>query len=226
MSRSPKPNGRRGRRPALREPKRRFFIACEGEKTEPQYLSSFAVPGVVEVRVVGDGYNTTSLVTWAEKKLGELERGGESFDEVWVVFDRDDFLPEAFNRAVEEVRRRDQSREADAPSWSAAWSNEAFELWYLLHFQSLPMDARMDRVVVTEKLGAHLRQAGLGSYTKNRPDLGGLLRTRLPTALQNAQSLHRQWAAARGVDPTDDPRPAQLWSHTLVWRLVQSLTRG
>ena len=129
-------------------------------------------PMGVEVRVVGDGYNTTSLVTWAGKKLGELERGGESFDGVWVVFDRDDVLPRAFNRAVEEVRRRDQSREADAPSWSAAGSNEAFELWYLVHVQSIGMDARMDRLLVAEKLGTHLRQARLGSYTKNRPDLG------------------------------------------------------
>ena len=46
------------------------------------------------------------------------------FDRCWLVFDKDDF-PD-FNKAI---------REATDAGFDVAWSNESFELWYLLHFR-------------------------------------------------------------------------------------------
>jgi hypothetical protein len=45
---------------------------------------------------------------------------------LWVVFDRDSFAPQSFNNAINKCIQ-------DRPNIDAAWSNEAFELWYLLH---------------------------------------------------------------------------------------------
>jgi len=48
------------------------------------------------------------------------------FDQVWVVFDRDSFEPDDFDNAI---------KSADANGMKCAWSNEAFELWYILNFE-------------------------------------------------------------------------------------------
>jgi len=48
-------------------------------------------------------------------------------DRVWAVFDRDSFPVENFNNAI-------SKGENSKPKIHCAWTNEAFELWYLLHF--------------------------------------------------------------------------------------------
>jgi hypothetical protein len=50
-----------------------------------------------------------------------------TIDRLWVVFDRDSFSPNDFNNAVHRCQNV-------KPVIGCAWSNEAFELWYLLHF--------------------------------------------------------------------------------------------
>jgi len=96
-----------------------FLIVCEGAKTEPNYFRGFKVAGnVLDVRGVGD--NTLSLVEQAAKFK---ERG--EYDQTWCVFDRDSFPADRFNRALDLARRL---------GMRVAYSNEAFELWYLLHF--------------------------------------------------------------------------------------------
>ena len=112
---------RRGlqRRVNVRELRQRFLIVCEGEKTEPNYFNSFRVPkAVIDVR--GVGRNTASLVRKALEFMGE-----DDYDQVWCVFDRDDFSVESFNAALQLARNN---------GIRVAYSNEAFELWYVMHF--------------------------------------------------------------------------------------------
>lgn len=97
-------------------PRRRFYlIVCEGTKTEPNYfkgLKQNLPPGVinlVDLTVEGTGHNTLTII-----------------DEVWAVFDRDSFPEEHFNNAI---------FKGQATGVQCAWTNEALELWYLLHFQ-------------------------------------------------------------------------------------------
>lgn len=45
------------------------------------------------------------------------------FDEVWVVYDHDDFGADSFNRAAHEIAALDAIR---GERWQAAWSNQAF----------------------------------------------------------------------------------------------------
>ena len=52
----------------------------------------------------------------------------EPYDRVWAVFDKDSFLDKNFNEAIQM---------AESHGISCAWSNEAFELWYLYHFQNI-----------------------------------------------------------------------------------------
>jgi hypothetical protein len=101
------------------EVKQRFLIVCEGKKTEPQYFQVFRVPKIIVI-VVGIGDNTVGVVEQALE-----EREGQDYDQVWCVFDRDSFPEEHFNRALALAKKH---------GIEVAYSNEAFELWYLLHF--------------------------------------------------------------------------------------------
>ena len=102
------------------EPMQRFLIVCEGEKTEPNYFNKFPIPSDSVIDVRGIDANTDSLVK-ETIRLMSLKK----YDQVWVVFDRDSFTPNHFNTAC---------RLADQNGIQKAYSNEAFELWYLLHF--------------------------------------------------------------------------------------------
>lgn len=106
----------------------RFLIVCEGSETEPNYFESFIADNYSQVLspiVKGGGRSTCSLVKWAKDKKDELERASQlRFDRVWVVFDKDD--NNDFDKAIELAGKY---------GFQVAWGNEAFELWFLLHFQ-------------------------------------------------------------------------------------------
>lgn len=111
-----------------------FLIVCEGEKTEPNYFKSFpkhAGNVIYNLEFGEGGKNTKSVVKEAETII---KKSSTKFDRVWVVFDKDDFKDVQFNAAISMAEDR---------GYGCAWTNEAFELWYLLHFQY--RDSAMDR---------------------------------------------------------------------------------
>lgn len=104
-----------------------FLIVCEGEKTEPNYFKSFPkqVGKVIyDIEYEGGGISTLGVV---EKAIELRDKSKQKYDRVWAVFDRDSFKASSFNSAI---------LKAKANNIKCAWSNEAFELWYLLHFHN------------------------------------------------------------------------------------------
>ena len=103
-----------------------FLIVCEGEKTEPNYFKSFKTNVkyfVYTIETLGEGSNTKDLV---KRTISARDNSSQLYDSVWAVFDRDSFSPNNFNGAIELAKNN---------KIKVGWSNEAFELWYLLHFQ-------------------------------------------------------------------------------------------
>lgn len=124
-----------GRKQGTRDQKVRFLIVCEGEKTEPNYFRAFTErwSEVKEIKVAGCGCSTCQLIIEAKKIQEKLERERMvPFDRVWLVFDKDEFKD--FNKAIADAKKE---------GMNCAWSNQAFELWYVLHFQYL--DTGVDR---------------------------------------------------------------------------------
>jgi len=112
-----------------REKRVRVLIVCEGEKTEPNYFNSIEkkLPkGLVELKISGLGDNTINVVESAIELRNRAASTDIKYDFVWAVFDRDSFPAERFNEAVFLANRQ---------KIKCAYSNEAFELWYLLHFE-------------------------------------------------------------------------------------------
>lgn len=103
------------------------LIVCEGTKTEPNYFEAFAEKqqGVIvyDIEVKGLGRGTKDVV---EKAIDLKNKN--NYDRVWAVFDRDEFPAKDFNEAIAMGQKN---------SIEVAWSNEAFELWYLYHFQNV-----------------------------------------------------------------------------------------
>jgi hypothetical protein len=177
-----------------------FLVVCEGEKTEPYYFREFRAPNKV---VIGKGYNTVSLVELAMKEREGHKRG--PFDQVWAVFDKDIFSDEQFNRALEL---------AENENIRVAYSIEAFEIWYLLHFQYF--DSAMSRKQYSDKLDREMDKlpGSIGKYAKARSDMYEILEPYMNTAINNAEKL----LAHHG-----NKKPAEKNPSTTVHLLVNEL---
>ena len=128
----------------------RFLIVCEGGKTEPNYfralLKYHSSSSIIDLEIYGLGMSTSSLVDGTKRLRDKLEASeGRPFDRIWVVFDEDG--NPGFNEAIRRCQRY---------GFAAAWTNEAFELWYYLHFEFL--DAGIGRHDYIEKLNAILQK--------------------------------------------------------------------
>lgn len=181
-----------------REIRQRFLIVCEGEKTEPNYFISFRMP-TVQVEVAGLGMDPLQLVDEAVARRTKAAKG--RYDQVWCVFDRDSWTVDNFNGALSSARTR---------KIEVAWSNEAFELWYLLHFNyhdtAIP---RAEYITRLDKVLGH-------TYAKNSTEIYGELANRMETALKNAAMLLAQY---------NPPNPATDNPATTVHLLVEELRR-
>jgi RloB-like protein len=182
-----------------REVRQRFLIVCEGEKTEPNYFRSFRVPkDVAEVNVQGLGANPSKLVTIAKELKAQDD---DSYDQVWCVFDRDSWTPEDFNNAL---------KNADDQGFKVAYSNEAFELWYILHFEFL--NTGISRKDYAGKLSSLLGC----KYKKNSETIYDELFDKQYIAIKNAINLLKQYNPHFPVK--DNPA-------TTVHLLVQELNK-
>lgn len=77
------------RKVGVRPVKKSFLIVCEGQNTEPDYFNSFRLTSAT-VKAVGKGLGTRVLVKEAVGIRQEEQRKGKTYDQYWVVFDKDD----------------------------------------------------------------------------------------------------------------------------------------
>jgi hypothetical protein len=182
---------------------RRILIVCEGEKTEPNYFRKFpANPEVYDgIDVYGAGYNTVSLIneTIRIKKLALQKR--EPYIETWCVFDKDDFSIELFENAI---------KLAEKNQIKCAYSIEAFEIWYMLHFNYYA--TAFSRSQYKGKLSELLKKP----YQKNDEEMFSVLKIRQSRAIQNAQKLYYKQCLL----PLGEQNPI-----TTVFYLVERLIR-
>src|SRR5579862_7794131 len=149
-------------RPVNTIPQRRYFlIVSEGAKTEPIYFQYFKdrLPRdmVDTIEIEPGGIETIRVVELAIKKRAERHSILKPpYDEVWAVFDKDDFPPVSFNRAIAMANQNGIEHAA---------SNEAFELWYVLHYQYLDVAIRREQYF--ERLSKILGFR----YEKNSPEV-------------------------------------------------------
>lgn len=164
--------------------KKTFLIYCEGENTEPEYFKSFPVRTDTKVEAIGLGMSRTSLV----KEVVKCKRKNEDKDlEIWVVFDRDIRYD---NQGQDNQDFNNAIYLANKSKINCAYSNDCFELWFLLHDEYI--ETEMHRTQIYGKLSDKLEL----NYEKNGKSedfAKNLYKTfidRLPYAIRNAKKLH------------------------------------
>lgn len=201
----------------VRNKRKYYLIVFEGERTEPNYfqgLKEDLPKGVLvyyQIDIEGTGRNTQSLIDEALRLQYLYEQqNSRPVDRLWVVFDRDSFSSNDFNNAVMRCQNA-------KPEIGCAWSNEAFELWYLLHFHYY--NHGMSRMDYQDAIEGNL-QPIIGNayrYLKNSTEMYALLKEHgnIDNAVRNAKALAENF---EGRTDYANHNPC-----TMVWKLVQEL---
>lgn len=189
----------------------RILIVCEGEKTEPNYFRSFKRVNrggfVYEIECEGGKINTLQVVNKAIELRDAAIRNNRAYDSVWSVFDKDSFPDKNFNAAIQK---------AESNGINCAWSNEAFELWYVFHFANrvTSMSRKDYQKAISTFISKHIRGY---SYRKNDPNM--------MEYLQLGDESRAIKLAERQANSFDNTRYAEHEPSTCVYKLVR-LLRG
>ena len=191
------------RRQGVREVKQSFLIVCEGEKTEPDYFKAFRMTAAT-VKAVGQAMNTMTLVSKAISIREADQKRKKVYDQCWVVFDKDDFPAKDFNQAI---------RFAEKNGFRVAYSNQAFEYWFLLHYNLYTGALHRSQYedMLTKLTGMpYSKSEGYGAVMYN------LLLSRQQQAINNAETV---------LAEISHGNPAEEESSTTVQSLVIELNK-
>ena len=170
-----------------------FRIYCEGENTEPEYFKSFPVNTETKVEAIGLGRSKTSLVgktiqLLSQDQLLKRQKNYDADRQLWVVFDYD-IRHEAneafdFNNAIEFAHQN---------GLHVAYSNDSFELWFLLHsrYHDTAITRREYNEILSSELNCNYEEVG-----KTKEFSRNLYQVFLPTqneAIQNARRLFNRY---------------------------------
>ncbi len=110
----------------------KLWIFCCWEVGEPQYFQSFKDEyKTSRIKIVEIKRQAPWQMIDVIKKFQETsEKYDKDDDEIWCVFDIDDYLDQ--NR----VEFMKWLKTAEKANINLAWSNESFELWFLMHFEN------------------------------------------------------------------------------------------
>ena len=139
------------RKPPKRQLRDRVLILCGG-KTEEIYFNKF------KQKYKGGLNNVTVKVTTSKYSnpisiVDEAIALHDSFDELWCVFDKDDFkdFDEAINKATK------------YPKLNCAFSNEAIEYWFTLYFCNKvgPISRKRLNTMIGKQFGMEYNKSNL-----------------------------------------------------------------
>jgi len=180
-------------------------IFSEGIRTEPFYIQGLAgqvnakyeqYVSADRITVIGTGKNTRSLLDYARKTVA---RDYPSCEIVWLMYDKDDFRSDDFDNT--QFSAEDKT---GAQKYHAIWSNECFELWFVLHFQQLFSNVSREQYWDILK--------GYFPYRKNMENIYDILKDRTQTAIEHSKALYDSYPA--GTPPSK--RAPATRAHELV----------
>lgn len=179
-----------------------WLIICEGEKTEPLYFENIlfkinkSLPDDYKIKcdIKGTGYNTESLVNFAERIQGVYDKCTRKdsiiYGKVFVVFDKDDFSQASFLSAI---------RLCEKHGHIPLWSNQAFELWFLLHFYYTV--GKMNRKDYKKNLEKYIFSKTGEKFTYLKSDKNSINKiievSSLKVARRNARKIHEEFIKSK-----------------------------
>lgn len=187
-----------------------YLIVCEGKQTEPNYFNGLKKKInenygskvdvlIPSIEIKGTGENTTALVKYTDKFVNYSNK---RYGQVWVVFDKDDYSDEQFDKAIKTCE------------YNVAWSNPNFELWILSHFKKGNRYISKDGVL--QELSKEFQRNGLGDYAKNDVNIFDKVtgEGKLHTAIKNCEYME---------ELNKDGQASQKNPMTRVYKIVEGL---
>ena len=191
---------------------RKILMVCCGRKTEPLYFDG-ALRRISEI-FFKKSRGQTSIeykieteacdpLNMAKSVAAISKENKERYDEVWVVFDKDDFEKDNFDNAIHSILSMNKRNKPTR--YIPLWSNQCIELWFLLHFEYL--HSALHRNDYFPKLTKYIHK----EYKKNDRELfnvlldnGGKIELAMKNAiklLQNSEELSysEKWPATNVV---------------------------
>ena len=197
----------------------RYYIFCEGERTEPLYFAGFKqlieenpiYHEMVMVQIEPCGAETMRVISMAEDyvRKNRITKG-----QIWCVYDKDSFPAYRFNGVSE--RAAVLNKDNPELQYHVAWSNECIEFWFILHFDYYISNNHRSEYI--NYLTAKFKELGVGSYEKNRADTFRILREygREDLAIRYARRI---------IEENEGKTPAEISPGTKVYELVEELER-
>ena len=181
-------SSRRERKEIL-EGKKVFFLYC-GKETEPNYFRYYLGKLVDFWNQQSEGlthfsYDDLSYPKSPKEMVEEAKRRIDKgdYDEVYVVFDKDDYLDDEFNNAIDQIA----SMSSNDLHCYPLWSNQCIELWFILCFELLQTSLPRGRYF------KKLRELLGGPYEKNTVNIAEAIEESggsIKAGLKNAEKLH------------------------------------
>jgi len=190
----------RKKRP-LRKTKNTILILCGNTKTEHNYFSGFkrkiTRTGKVVVELSKNGDNSCTPVKLVKEAI-KIKEERKNLHSIWVVCDKDDFdLSKALGIA-------------EKNGINVAWSNQAFEIWFILHFEYLT------KYIDRRKYSEILKVIFGKDYRKTDKTLFNQTFKNIDKAIENAKRGHQQHIR-------DGNQPDKACSCTTVYKLAEEL---
>ena len=164
------------------------LIYCEGE-TERIYFEQMKLlkrSKMVSVKIKNVKRSAIKLAQHAYR-----DSSYQPFDEVWIVFDKDDLT----EKQLEEVNVFCEEKDI-----KIAYTNEAFELWLLLHFEAVEVSEPYPRAMLNNKMEKHL---GVARYFRHKGDVELIS----PIALRHEVAIKncKEMMALRNTESRENP---------------------
>ena len=203
----------------LEQKEYRYYIFCEGEKTEPNYFKGFKThiesnpiyKNLVLIEIEPCGAETMSVLSQAEEyvKKNKLKEG-----QIWCIYDKDSFPSRRFNGVYERIVSLNKQ---DGPiQYHAAWSNECIEFWFILHFSYYTSNNNREEYI--KYLNKQFVQRKLSKYTKNMDNIFDIL-------LEYGNPKLAIKYAKKIITDNQNKTPAMITPGTKVYELVEELAK-
>lgn len=196
------------RKPPDRIQKDTIYIVCGGD-TEKIYFDMFKEKFQSQIygrkiKIIKNSLDPLKLI----KYCIELRSYNQNCLKLWAVFDRDDF--DNFDEAI---------KLAQESNIFCAYSNQAFEVWFINHFQELhtPLHRR--------KYADLLKKLSEKKYEKNNRCLKQIISrlldiSKIETAIKNSECSHK-----KHIRNKKNESYSNYESCTTVYKLVKELLK-
>lgn len=185
-------------------PRKQYLICTEG-KSEAIYFAHYKSSTGPVIIALDKSDHKISLVKKAIEERNSRIQAGEfdaELDEVWVVLDRD---ADPSNR-LDKSHFNQALNLAEKNNIFIAYSNDAFELWLILHYQDLWASTHREQLF--KILSKHR-----GKKYEKTQDLYREIKSSRPKAIQRAESLLKTKQRPENANPSTTV-------HKLVIKLI------